>query len=130
MAKAYATTNGSGYQLLFGDLDLHGLKIEKIGLPFNPWDAVKNLSGGRKYQFANLFEEDEEEDLRYSALEDFHLLASHIKHEMNPDPWEEAFVFRINRSKMIMVKDELFLLHASKIHRKSVSKFNKVRKIK
>ena len=127
MSRVNAVTNGAGYQLIHG-IDIHNLKPVPQGKEFNPWVKVKKLTGGKEYELWQFFAENDKEQLAFREIEDFNLLASHAKWQLDLNHYEKVKIYRLHylgaKTRLLKARDMLFMMYAGKIYTKPMKKFN------
>ena len=127
MGKVNAVTDGAGYMRWQG-MSLCNLRAEPQGKQFNAWEKVGKLTGGKEYELWQFFAEDNKEQLAFREIEDFNLLASHAKWQLDLDHYEKVKIYRLHhigaKTRLLKARDMLFMMYAGKIYSKSIKKFN------
>lgn len=131
MGKAYAVTDEAGYVRWQG-MSLYNLRVEPQGKHFNPWEKLGRLKGGKEYEVWQFFAENAKEELAFREIEDFNLLASHARSQLNLEHYEKVKIYRLNfgaKTRLLKARDRLFMMYAGKIYTKSMKKFNQQKEI-
>lgn len=127
MSKVNAVTDEAGY-IRWQGMSLYNLRAEPQGKQFNPWEKVRKLKGGKEYELWQFFSENDKEQLAFREIEDFNLLASHAKWQLDLDHYEKVKIYRLHylgaKTRLLKARDMLFMMYAGKIYSKSIKKFN------
>jgi len=131
MAKAYAITDEAGYRRWRG-ISLNNLRQEEVGKRFNPWTQVKKLERGEEYEVWQFFSENNNGGLAFKNIEDFNLLVSHARAELDLENFEKVVIYRLHfgaKTRLLKARDMLFMMYAGKIYTKSMKKFNQQKEL-
>ena len=116
MAFAQATTSSSGLRLVAG-LDLHNTNSRiEYGSEQDPWVHINDAKNQATHKFGFI---------SASGFENFSLLISHLKREVDPNMSETVEVCSSGRARQIILRGVSYMVYLGKVYQKKQTKGEK-----